>query len=210
MADDLAAVRRALLVLAALVEDQLRRAASAFFAGDAVAARLAIAADRDVDAHEAGVDDACVATLASVALPAPGVRYLVAAMKSATALERIGDEAAGLARAALGQHAPAAPLMELARRGRHMLSDAVEALPRADVVLARRVLGEGPALTALARRVARRLVEPSLADPASIADALHASEVARRLERIAAHAVAIAGMVIYAADGVLERERKAA
>ena len=210
MADDLAAVRRALLVLAALVEDQLRRAVSAFFAGDAAAARLAIAADRDVDAHEARVDDACVATLAAAALPADDLRFLVAAMKTATALERIGDEAAGLAHAALGAHAPAAPLMELARRARHMLADAVEALLRADVPLARRVLGEGTSMTALGKRVARRLVERPLADPASIGDALHASEVARRLERIAAHAVAIAGMVIYATDGVLEPERRAA
>lgn len=210
MADDLASVRRSLLVLAALVEDQLRRATSAFFAGDAAAARLAIAADRDVDAHEVRVDDACVATLATAALAAPDVRFLVAAMKTATVLERIGDEAAGMASAALGSHPPASALMELARLARHLLSDAVEALLRADVALARRVLGEGAGAKALGKRVARRLVDRPLADPASIGAALHASEVARRLERIAAHAVGIAAMVIYAADGLLEPERRAA
>ena len=63
MADDLSAVRRSLLVLAALVEDQLRRAASAFFEGDAAAARVAIAAEADGDAHEAREGGACVATV---------------------------------------------------------------------------------------------------------------------------------------------------
>jgi phosphate transport system protein len=210
MADDLASVRRSLLVLAALVEDQLRRATSAFFAGDAAAARLAIAADRDVDAHEVRVDDACVATLATAALDARDVRFLVAAMKTATALERIGDEAAGVASAALGSHAPASALMELARIARHLLSDAVEALLRADVALARRVLREGAAAKALGKRVARQLVDRPLADPASIGAALHAAEVARRLERIAAHAAGIAAMVVYAADGALEPQRRAA
>jgi phosphate transport system protein len=210
MADALASVRRSLLVLAALVEDQLRRATSAFFAGDAAAARLAIAADRDVDAHELRVDDACVATLASAALDARDVRLLVAAMKTATALERIGDEAAGVASAALGSHAPASALMELARVARHLLSDAVEALLRGDVALARRVIRERGAAKVLGKRVARRLVDQPLADPASIGAALHAAEVARRFERIAAHAAGIAAMVAYAADGALEPERRAA
>jgi phosphate transport system protein len=210
MRDDLAPVRRALLVLAALVEDQLRRAVSAFFAADAVSARLAIASDRDVDAHELRVDRACVTALAAAALPADSVRFLVVAMTTATALERIGDEAAGVARAALASHAPAAALTELARLARGLLSDAAEALLRADVLLARRVLGEARPAAALGKRVARRLVDGPLADPANLAAALHASEVARRLERIAAHAATIAGMVIYAADGGLEPESRAA
>jgi phosphate uptake regulator len=115
-----------------------------------------------------------------------------------------------VARAALASHAPAAALTELARLARGLLSDAAEALLRADVLLARRVLGEARPAAALGKRVARRLVDGPLADPANLAAALHASEVARRLERIAAHAATIAGMVIYAADGGLEPESRAA
>src|SRR5690242_1827719 len=141
MRNDLESVRRVLLVLAALAEDQLRRALNAFFAGDAATARLVIAADADVDALELRVDAAAVAAVA--AAPAVHeVRAIVAAMSAATMLERIGAEAAGIAAAALASHAPSTELGDLARLTRAALTDAVEALYRSDAALARAVIAE--------------------------------------------------------------------
>lgn len=136
MRNELAPVHRTLLVLASLVEDQMRRAVSALFGRDAASARLVIAADRDVDA--------------------------------------------------------------------------VETLARFDAALARRVLSDARDAGALGERAARRLVEGPLHDPAKLVEAFHASDILRRLERIVAHAATIASMVVYAADGVLQPERRAA
>jgi phosphate transport system protein len=202
-------VRRTLLVLAALAEDQLRRALAAFFAGDVASARLVIAADRDVDALELRVDDAATMALAAGAHREHEMRVVVAAMKIATVLERIGDEAVGIARAPAPQAAPT-PIAELARHARSMLSDASEALIRSDTALARRVLGDAEKTRSLGERAARRLMDGPLADPEKLSDAFHGQEVVRRLLRIAEHSASIAGMVIFASSTAREPEGNAA
>jgi phosphate transport system protein len=195
MPDDMNAVRQAVLVLAALVEHQLRRALNAYFAGDAAVARLVIAADADVDLLEQRLDDACVAALGSRPLAAADTRFLVAAMKTATALERIGDEAAGIARAALSGEGPKAELADLARHVRGMLADAAEAVGRPDVVLAARVMADARHARAIGERTARRLTDGLSSGAARPEQALQRSEVARALERVAVQTHGIARMV---------------
>jgi phosphate transport system protein len=199
MRNDLESVRRVLLVLAALAEDQLRRALNAFFAGDAATARLVIAADADVDALELRVDAAAVAAIA--AAPAVHeVRAIVAAMSAATMLERIGAQAAGIAAAALAPHAPSTELGDLARLMRAALTDAVEALYRCDAALARAVIAEERQRAAKGEHASRRILEGPLAGPAELAAAFHAAEVLRRLERVGVHAAGVARMALHAAE----------
>jgi phosphate transport system protein len=210
MLDDMNAVRQAVLVLAALVEHQLRRALNAYFAGDAAVARLVIAADADVDLLEQRLDDACVAALGARPLAAEDTRFLVAAMKTGTALERIGGEAAGIARAALHARGSKGELGGLARHVRGMLADAAEALGRLDVLLAARVMADGRNAKAMAERTSRHLADGLLADTAKLEQALQDSEAVRALERIAAQTHGIARMVRYAAGEATASERTAA
>jgi phosphate transport system protein len=199
MRNDLESVRRGLLVLAALAEDQLRRALTAFFAGDAATARLVIAADADVDALELRVDAAAVAAIA--AAPAVHeVRAIVAAMSAATMLERIGAQAAGIAAAALAPHAPSTELGDLARLMRAALTDAVEALYRCDAALARAVIAEERQRAAKGEHASRRILEGPLAGPAELAAAFHAAEVLRRLERVGVHAAGVTRRALHAAE----------
>jgi len=203
-------VRQAVLVLAARVELQLQRAINAYFGGDAAIARLVIGADADVDMLEQRLDDACIAALGAGALAAGDMRFVVAAMKVGTVLERIGDEAAGMARAAIAPHAPNVELAPLVGHVRAMLNDAVEALGRLDVLLAARVAADGRHVAAIVERTLRRLAAGPLADTARLEQALHDGEAVRALERIAAQIRSIARMVRYAAGEVAQPESAAA
>jgi phosphate transport system protein len=199
-------VRQAVLVLAALVEHQLQRAMNAYFGGDAAIARLVIGADSDVDTLEQRLDDACLAALGAGALAAGDMRFLVAAMKVGTVLERIGDEAAGIARAALEPRAPSVELAPLVGQVRALLGDAIEALGRLDLPLAARVAVDGRHVKALAERTLRRLAAGPLADTARLELALHDGEAVRALERIAAQSRSIARTVRYAAGEITQPE----
>ena len=169
-----------------------------------------MAADGDVDALELRLDDACIAALATAPLPPADMRFLVAAMKSATVLERIGDDAAGIARGAMASHAPNPRLAGLARHARGMLGDAIEALVRSDNSLALRVLLDARTTRERAEALARGVVQQPLADPAKLGEAFHDSAILQRLERIAGHAASFARMVLYATDTAAEPEGTAA
>jgi phosphate transport system protein len=207
MTERLDRVRHALLALAGLVEEQLRRAMHAYFAADAAGARRVTAADADVDLLETRLDETCVRALGAGALPAEELRFVVAAMSIGTALERVGDEAAAIAGSALSPYAPSDALARLARHVRGMLGDGVEAMGRLDPWLARRILADGPKARSLAESAAARLAAEPLHDSAKLAQAFHAAEAVRRLERVAGHAAGIAGMVLYASgEGVAKDE----
>jgi phosphate transport system protein len=202
MSAELNAVREALLVLAALVEHQLQRAIHAYFGADAAAARLVNAADADVDLLEQRLDDACVSALGARVLAADEMRFVVAAMKVGTLLERIGDDAIGLARAARTAHAPDRQLALLARHVRGMLADASEALGRLDALLALRVIADHSKARALSETTLR-----AIAEEARPGQAPGDTEALRALGRIASQTRSIARTVRYAAGELAEPER---
>lgn len=202
-------LKRLLLRMSGLVENQLFRAERALFEADRAGAQHVIALDPDVDALELRVDAMCIQLLALHQPAAGDLRFIAAAMKVVTDLERIGDQAVNVARAALEGPPPAGlldtglkPMAELAR---NMVSESARALARADPALARKVIAGDAAVDLLERQAVGELLAHAAREPALLRSVLQLAQVARSLERVGDHATNVAEMVLYVAEGLFER-----
>lgn len=194
------------LAMGRLVEVQLADAALALLRGDAAAARRAQWHDADVSTFEARVDAACVA-LGRTQPRAAELRAIVAAMRIATELERIGDCAVEIARDSSAPGLPAAllekglsPMVELVRS---MLAETLRALARSDTSLARKVIPGAAAAGVLQEDAMRSMLAHATGDPAVLPAVFRLADAAGSLQRVARHVANVAEMVLYAAEAPL-------
>jgi phosphate transport system protein len=142
------------------------------------------------------------------------LRLLIAVSKMVHDLERIGDEAARVARAVprllshgtLGAGGPMGQaLLAVGTTGRlatELLRLALDAFARRDVAQARRVLRDDDALDASFEELMRRLVSCMSDHPRLISAGIDLVFVAKALERVGDHAKNLAEQVIYCVEGV--------
>ena len=142
--EELSQVKVRLLTMSGEAEAALRLAVEALLERNPEKARRVIAGDRIIDGMEVEIEEACIDLLALQQPMAKDLRMLVAAIKIANDLERVGDHAVNLAQSAdrLASSRPIAPepeIVEMARLAREMLSDALEAFVRGDAAAGRDV-----------------------------------------------------------------------
>ena len=201
--EDLETLRRKVLRIGGVVEEQLAQALDALTGGDAEKARGVIAADRRVNALEVDIDESCVRIVARRQPVAGDLRFVMAVVKTVTDLERMGDEAVRIARMALRFAEGGGPPRLSARVGclglrvRRMLRDALDAFARGDVELAVRVVEEDRRVDREYERLVRGLITFMMEDPGSIPRTLEVQWAARALERIGDRACNVCEYVIY-------------
>jgi phosphate transport system protein len=204
--DELAALRLRLLEMSSSVEHMLGAAIEAFEARDEEKAREVILGDREVDAMELELDDACINLLALQQPVARDLRFITMTMRIANDLERIGDHAVNVAEAVghLERH-PAAgrfrELEEMARITRQMLADALDSFIRDDAAAAREVCRRDDQVDALQDSLVRILLTHMMEDPRRIGSAMTLILTSRNLERVADLATNIAEDVVYLVEG---------
>ena len=93
-------LKRDLLLICSIVEEQVQKAIRALFDRDAELAQEVQAMDEDVDRREINLEEECLKTLALHQPVAINLRQLIAALKINNDLERIGDMAVNIARKA--------------------------------------------------------------------------------------------------------------
>ena len=138
---------------------------------------------------------------------ASDLRFLVAVMKIATDLERMGDSAVNIAQAVevLNQEPQLKPYIDLPRMAADRARDGARqprqlraaATPR----LALDVCQRDDEVDGLYKQLFRELLTFMIEDPKTVTRALHLLLIARNLERIADHATNIAEDVIYYVEG---------
>jgi phosphate transport system protein len=200
--DELHELKHRLLTMGALVEDRVQRAVVALIERRAELAEAVIAGDQEINDLEIEIDARCLKLLVLQQPAASDLRFITAALKINSDLERIGDQAVNVAENALRilPHAPMRPLMDIPRMAelaQGMTRDSLDAFVRRDVVLARGVLSRDDQVDALKDQVFRVLLTYMMADPGTIERALGLILVSRNLERIADHATNIAEDVIF-------------
>jgi phosphate transport system protein len=203
---ELSQIRQTLLRMGGLVEQMIGDAMEALVQRDDARAQAVIAVDQEVDRLEKELDELCHRFLALQQPTAIDLRFLVAVMKMATDLERVGDSAVNMAQAAevLNQEPPLKPYIDLPRLARiaqEMIRDALDSFVRRDAQLAVRVCRRDDEVDALYKQLFRELLSYMLEDPKTITRALHLLLVARNLERVADHATNIAEDVVYYVEG---------
>lgn len=219
-------LREAVVALGDLVREQLADGLSALFTGDRTLAREVIAGDRAVNRRSREIEGDCLDLLALEQPVAGDLRFVVAAFKIVTDLERVGDLATNLAEYARDStgSAPALPDVDferIAALALEQLERAIEAFVTDDADGCFAVAARDDELdarcTSVAERVVRTLIElraeggtneerrvgneaggPPVADV--LADVSRTFVIVRDLERVGDHAVNVAARTLYALE----------
>jgi len=205
---DLEAIRSRVLQMGGLVEKQFYDAMACFRTLDAKEAARIIAADVEVNQMEVALDDACSHLIVKRQPAANDLRTVMATIKVITDLERIGDEAAKIARAASAIQQRGVALIayeDLVRvmgdtAGR-LLHGALDAFARLDEKQATRLIIEDEKVDNEFRIVMRNLITFMMEDPRTISTFIDMLFVAKAIERIGDHAKNMSEYVVYMVKG---------
>ncbi|PGF17036.1 phosphate transport system regulatory protein PhoU [Natrinema sp. CBA1119] len=219
-------LREAVVALGDLVREQLADGLSALFAGDRELARDVIAGDSAVNRRAREIEGDCLDLLALEQPVAGDLRFVVAAFKIVTDLERVGDLATNLAEYTLEStgSAPTLPDVDferIAALALEQLERAIEAFvtddPDGCVAVATRDDELDARCASVAERVVRTLIDlragggtnekqrvgdeaggPPVADV--LTDVSRTFVIVRDLERVGDHAVNVAARTLYALE----------
>jgi phosphate transport system protein len=200
------------IALAALVEDNLRRAMKSVAERDGKLALKVIEADLEIDRNEVAVEEECLKILALYQPVAHDLRFIVAILKINHDLERIGDLAVNIGERAytLSGQAPLSrdyDLKRLADTAQAMVARSLDALINRNAALAREIWLSDDAADAMNREILTAVEEDVRVHPEQMASLMAITSVSRTLERIADHATNIAKDVIYMIEGNIARHR---
>ena len=203
---DLEQIRSTLLRMGGLVERQIREAMQALIERDGARADAVLRTDDEVDELQKEIDGQCSRMLALQQPMATDLRFLVATMKIATDLERMGDSAVNVAQAVahLNEEPPLKPYIDLPRLAQitqEMVRDSLDSFVRKDASAAIDVCKRDDEVDALYKQLFRELVTYMIEDPKNITRALHLLLVARNYERIADHATNVGEDVVFYVEG---------
>ncbi|MCR9104088.1 MAG: phosphate signaling complex protein PhoU [Gammaproteobacteria bacterium] len=204
---ELESLRNHMLEMGGKVENQLKSALDAVVMLDSGEAELVVARDNEVNQMEMAIDDECATIIARRQPTASDLRLVIAIIKVNTDLERIGDEAAKVAKQVIRiTEAGASPsscveLKHIGNRVADMLQQSLDAFARLDVEQAIAVLKRDREVDKEYGSAMRSLVTFMMEDPRAISSILNEMWALRSLERIGDHACNIAERVIYLVKG---------
>jgi phosphate transport system protein len=203
---DLETIRKTILRMGGLVERQIREAMQALVERASGRAEAVERMDDEVDELQKEIDGMCSRMLALQQPMATDLRFLVATMKIATDLERMGDSAVNVAQAVaiLNQEPPLKPYIDLPRLAQitqEMVRDSLDSFVRRDARAAIDVCERDDEVDGLYHQLFRELVTFMVEDPRNITRALHLLLIARNYERIADHATNVAEDVVFYVEG---------
>ena len=205
-------LKKLLLTVASLAEENMRSAVQAVAARDQRLADQVVARDRDIDRSEVAVEEECLKILALHQPVAQDLRYIVAILKINHDLERIGDLAVSIAERGLSLcHLPQPPLeldlTSMAARAQRMVASSLDALIQYDAALAKQIWLSDDDMDRRNDEIYRRVADQIRTTPEHIDALLCLLSVSRNLERMADHATNIAKDVIYMIEGEIVRHR---
>jgi phosphate transport system protein len=204
--DELAELKVKLLTMSGEAQEALGISLEALLERSEAKATQVIDGDSTIDALELEIEDMVIRLLATQQPMAKDLRLLMAAMKIANDLERVGDHAVNIAQSAermvKERLVPPEPeLVEMARQARKMLSDALDAFIRGDPRLGREICRRDDSVDALHRSVFRIVLTHMAEDPHTISAGMELVLVSRNLERVADLATNIAEDVVFLVEG---------
>jgi phosphate transport system protein len=205
---ELEAVRAKVLEMGSLVEQQIVDALEALTTSNAKLAKRVINNDHQVNALEVQIDEDCSHIIALRQPAAGDLRMVLMMIKTITDLERIGDEAAKVARLALKSSETDrmwtprfAEIKTMANLTREMLHMSLDAFARSDATKVLPIAQMDEQVDGQYQMTIRQLITFMLEDPRTISMSLEVLFVSKAIERIGDHAKNISEYVVYMVKG---------
>ena len=208
--NDLLGLRRDLLALSALVEQQVSRTIEAMTKSDADLAREVKGSDAEVDAMDLRIEEQCMRLLALGSPMAGDLRQILSTLRISGQLERIADLAKGISKrtiklSKLDAIRLPSSLLEMAEATRTMIADALIALSNEDVDLCRQVRRADNLVDNLNKEVLHWSRNEIPRNVENTNAAIHLLTIAQRLERICDITTLIVEEVIFQVEGRIVR-----
>jgi phosphate transport system protein len=203
---ELNGLSRKIIEMGGLVEQQLAGAIDALANRNIELAARVIEQEDRVDDLEEGIDTAAIRLFATRQPMAVDLRLIAMAMKVSNDLERIGDYAVSIAKAAtrLAKMPPLKPLYTIPRMAQiaqEMVKGVLDAYVERDTQKVLAVWHRDDEVDEMYNSLFRELVTYMLEDPRNISTCIDLLFVAKHLERIGDHTTNIAEKIHYIIHG---------
>lgn len=196
------------LVMGGIVEQQMRQAMQGLYDGDVNQLIGVEQGDARLDEAEIQLDTVCNQIIAKRQPTAIDLRIIIGVQKTGLELEKAGNKAVKIARAARSLHdkhtlfTPSVELRHLAEDALDMLRKSLDSFARSDTLSASEVLQADDMVDAEYRSITRQLITFMMEDPRTISLSLEIMNMAKAIERVADHARAVAENLIYITEGM--------
>ncbi len=187
-----------------LVQSQMNKAKEAMVAFDKDLAREVLMKEKRVNSFELKIDRDCENILALYCPVAVDLRFLLAALKINTNLERVGDIAAGIAKYIVESSVnydikalESSSLIRMYDESINILADARMAFENEDTVLARSIFKRDEVLNSININAPIAIADIIKKDVDSVNEALYMLSIIRKLERVGDHSTNIAEEIIF-------------
>lgn len=196
-----------LIEMGALIENAIESASLSLVQQSVKEARKAIAFDKEIDVKERVIESLCLKLLLQQQPVAKDLRFISAALKMITDMERIGDQAADISEIVIIlsdktyikklEHIP-----QMASVTIKMVTKSVDAFVNRDLELVRAVVEMDDKVDELFDEVKEELIELIGKSPENGEQAIDLLMIAKYFERIGDHAENIAEWVEFAITGI--------
>jgi phosphate transport system protein len=205
--EELEALQNRLLEMAGIVESAIHSSVRSLVNRDEKEATRVLEHEERINHMEIEIDEHATRLMALYQPMAKDMRFLTAAIKINSDLERMGDLAVNVAERSLSlaQQPPVKPLIDIPHMAdlvESMVQKCLDAFVRRDGNVAREVLESDDAVDDLKDSIYNELIQFMESDPFTIRRGVDLMFVAHNLERIADHATNISEDVLFLVKGI--------
>jgi len=199
-------LNREILTMGTMVEEAIHRAIDCLTRQDTGLARRIVEDDESINGKEVLIEDLCTMLIAKEQPVAGDLRHIITSLKIVTQLERMGDHAVHIAKAAirLGEETYMKPLIDIPRMaeiGTAMIRDVLTAFIEEDVGKAEEGAKRDDEIDHLHEQVMREVLTYMMESPAYIKQSMNFIFVSRYLERLGDHVTNICEWIVYDITG---------
>ena len=203
----LALLNEELTTMGGLIESAIANAVKALD-GDEHSINKAYDYEKSIDNKEREIESLCLKLLLTQQPVASDLRLISAALKMITDMERIGDQSADIAEIITTAHISASGdtfnISDMAQAAIKMVTESIDAFVKKDIDIARSVIEYDDVVDGYFDKIKSMLIEKFSKPETDGEYALDLLMITKYYERIADHAVNIAGWVLFSITGLME------
>ncbi|PXW89993.1 PhoU-like phosphate uptake regulator [Streptohalobacillus salinus] len=204
--NELNEVKQKVIALLKASQEQLNRSVKALYASDIDESKQLIEDDKALDELDLAINESAILLIAKQQPVATDLRKLIAAIRLATDIERMADNAKNIARSAIhlgpDHHLTIDPrLTDMAKIANAMIDLAIEAYNEEDIHKAKQLSDEDDKIDELFGKVLKDMLSNSANRSVEIQLIMQVAFCARYIERFGDHLTNVAENIMYLVKG---------